>query len=142
MGKSIETGLRLRLPGAGGGTWEGTVQWVQAFSLEGKCSGTRRSWLHNTVNVLIATELLILKWVIWRASLVVQWLGLHIPIAGGAVLIPGRGTKIQHAVWYTPKKKKKFKWLVLCFMDLTSIKKRKLADKSASITEHMETSWS
>ena len=30
-------------------------------------------------------------------SLVVQWLRLHAPTAGGAGLIPGQGTKIPHA---------------------------------------------
>ena len=38
-------------------------------------------------------------------SLVGQWLRLHAFSAGGVGSIPGRGTKIPHAVW--PKKKKK-----------------------------------
>ena len=40
-----------------------------------------------------------------RTSLVVQWFRLQAPAAGGVGLIPGQGTKIQHAIW--PKKKKK-----------------------------------
>ena len=40
-------------------------------------------------------------------SLVVQWLGLHTSNAGGVGLIPGHGTKIQHAVWCGQKKNDK-----------------------------------
>ena len=36
--------------------------------------------------------------------LVVQWLSLCAPSAGGMGLIPGQGTKIPHVAW--PKKKK------------------------------------
>ena len=39
-------------------------------------------------------------------SLVVQWLRLHASIAGGTGSIPGRGTKILHAMWYGQKKKR------------------------------------
>ena len=39
-------------------------------------------------------------------SLAVQWLRLHVPDAGGMGLIPGRGTKIPHAMWCGQKKKK------------------------------------
>ena len=38
--------------------------------------------------------------------LVVQWLGLCTFTAGGVGSIPGRGTKILHAVWHSKKKKK------------------------------------
>ena len=37
----------------------------------------------------------------------VQWLGLRASTAGGTGSIPGRGTKILHAVWHGPKKKEK-----------------------------------
>ena len=37
--------------------------------------------------------------------MVVQWLRLHSPNAGGAGLIPGWGTKIKHATQHGPKKK-------------------------------------
>ena len=40
-------------------------------------------------------------------SLAVQWLGLCASAAGGTGLIPGRGTKIPHAVQHGQKKKKK-----------------------------------
>ena len=43
------------------------------------------------------------------ASLAVQWLRLCTPNAGGAGLIPGRGTRILHATWSRLKKKKKKK---------------------------------
>ena len=33
-----------------------------------------------------------------------QWLGLHASNAGGAGSIPGRGTKIPHAMWQGPPK--------------------------------------
>ena len=36
-----------------------------------------------------------------------QWLGLHISIAGGAVLIPGRETEIPSCYKARQKKKKK-----------------------------------
>ena len=42
-------------------------------------------------------------------SLVVQWLGLCVSTAGGTGSIPGRGTKIPHALRHGPKKKKKKK---------------------------------
>ena len=41
-----------------------------------------------------------------RASLVVQWLGLHASTAGGTGSIPGWGTKILHAEQSGQKKKK------------------------------------
>ena len=34
-------------------------------------------------------------------SLVAQWLRLQVSIAGGLGLIPGRGSKIPHAVWHS-----------------------------------------
>ena len=37
-------------------------------------------------------------------SLVVQWLRLHAPSAGGTDSIPGQGTKILHATWRGQKK--------------------------------------
>ena len=37
-------------------------------------------------------------------SLAVQWLRLHASTAGHTGLIPGRGTKIPHAVWDGQKK--------------------------------------
>ena len=33
-------------------------------------------------------------------SLVVQWLRLHVPTAGGMGSILGQGTKIPHASWF------------------------------------------
>ena len=42
-------------------------------------------------------------------SLVVQWLGLRASTAGGAVMIPGQGTKIPHAASHNQKKKNKNK---------------------------------
>ena len=39
--------------------------------------------------------------------LVVQWLRLHASTAGGTGSIPGWGTKIPHATWHGPEKKKK-----------------------------------
>ena len=42
-----------------------------------------------------------------RASLVAQWLRLHTSTAGGAGSIPGRGTKISHAVQHSQKILKK-----------------------------------
>ena len=42
-----------------------------------------------------------------RTSLAVQWLRLHTSNAGGAGLIPGRGTKIPHAAQHTQKIKTK-----------------------------------
>ena len=41
------------------------------------------------------------------ASLVVHWLRLCAPIAGGSGLIPGQGTRIPHAAGCREKKKKK-----------------------------------
>ena len=41
------------------------------------------------------------------ASLVVHWLRLCAPIAGGSGLIPGQGTRIPHATGCREKKKKK-----------------------------------
>ena len=35
------------------------------------------------------------------------WLRLHVSSAGGVSRIPGWGTKIQHAVWYGQKEKKR-----------------------------------
>ena len=44
----------------------------------------------------------------WRGtSLVVQWLRLCAPNAGGTGSIPGQGTKIPHATRHSPKEKKK-----------------------------------
>ena len=42
---------------------------------------------------------------IFGTSLVVQWLGFCAPTAGDTGSIPGRGTKILHAVWHSPPKK-------------------------------------
>ena len=36
-----------------------------------------------------------------------MWLRLHVSNAGGVSWIPGWGTKIQHAVWYGQKEKKR-----------------------------------
>ena len=42
-------------------------------------------------------------------SLVVQWLRFHVATEGHTGLIPGRGTKILHAMWHSQKRKlKKF----------------------------------
>ena len=53
--------------------------------------------------------------------LVVQWLRLHTPNAGGTGLIPGRATKILHATWRGQKKKKEKKetcWSWFCLLQL------------------------
>ena len=42
-------------------------------------------------------------------SLVIHWLRLHAPNAGGMGSIPDQGSKIPHAVWYSQKKKNKTK---------------------------------
>ena len=42
-------------------------------------------------------------------SLEVQRLGHCDSTAGGTVLIPGRGTKIPHAMWHSQKKKRNIK---------------------------------
>ena len=47
------------------------------------------------------------KNIISGTSLVVQWLRLCAPNAGGMGSIPGLGTKIPHAVWCSQKKEKK-----------------------------------
>ena len=44
---------------------------------------------------------------VYLTSLVVQWLRLHTSKAGGAVVIPGQGTKIPHAAWRGQKLKEK-----------------------------------
>ena len=44
------------------------------------------------------------EWI--RTSLVVQWLRLHAPKAGGMGSIPGRGTRISHVTWWGQKKKR------------------------------------
>ena len=44
-----------------------------------------------------------------KTSLVVQWLRLHTPNAGGMNLIPGQKTKIPHAMHCNQKKKKRKK---------------------------------
>ena len=46
-------------------------------------------------------------------SLVVRCLRLRASNAGGEGSIPGRGTKIPHALWRSQKKKKKDHWKVL-----------------------------
>ena len=53
-----------------------------------------------------ATQEFIKTQVIHGTSLVVQWLRLHIPHAGGTGSIPSRGTKIPHAKRRGRKKKK------------------------------------
>ena len=42
-----------------------------------------------------------------ETALVVQWLRLHAPKAGGLGSIPGRETRIPHAAWHSLKKKKR-----------------------------------
>ena len=49
-----------------------------------------------------------------QTSLVVQWLRLCASTAGGVGLIPGRGTKIRHAVLHSQKQKKA---RMICFPD-------------------------
>ena len=54
-------------------------------------------------------------------SLVVQWLGLCAPTAGGTGWIPGWGTRISHATWHSQKKmfnKIKFNKIILLRYDL------------------------
>ena len=41
---------------------------------------------------------------IWGTSLVVQWLSLCTPTAGGAGSIPGWGTKVPHAAQRSKRK--------------------------------------
>ena len=45
------------------------------------------------------------RWQI-RASLVVQWLRLHLPMQGSVGSIPGRGTEVIHVVKCSQKNKK------------------------------------
>ena len=47
-------------------------------------------------------------------SLLVQWLRLHVPSAGGTGLIPGRGAKNPHAVRCSPKEKDGLRILGFC----------------------------
>ena len=47
------------------------------------------------------------KFITIGMSLVVQWLRLHTPNAGGMGSITGWGTKVLHAPWLGQKKKKK-----------------------------------
>ena len=42
-----------------------------------------------------------------QTSLVVQWLRLCTPNAGGTGLIPGQGTKVPHAAWCSQKYKER-----------------------------------
>ena len=53
-------------------------------------------WLHNTVNVLHATELYIFK---NYSNQAVQWLILHAPTVEGMGPIPVQRTKFLHATW-------------------------------------------
>ena len=50
-------------------------------------------------------------------SLVVQWLRLLAPNAGGMGPIPGQGTKIPHATWHDQKKKKRKEDSALSHLD-------------------------
>ena len=78
-----------------------------------------RCWIGNLENrmlvlpcpqlVMWTSIFLSLKWVNWETFLDIQWLGLHAFTAEGMGLIPGWGTKIPQAVWYSKKKKKKKK---------------------------------
>ena len=43
----------------------------------------------------------------FRTSLVIQWLRLWAPNAGGLGSIPGQGTKIPWAIWHSQKKKER-----------------------------------
>ena len=43
------------------------------------------------------------------ASLAVQWLRHHVSISRGTDLIPGRGSKIPHAMWHGQIKKSRRK---------------------------------
>ena len=54
-----------------------------------------------------------IKLLVLGNSLAVQWLGLRAFTSEGLGSIPGWGTNIPEAVWYSQKKKKKIKLLVL-----------------------------
>ena len=53
-----------------------------------------------------------------RTSLVVQWLRLCAPIAGGPGSIPGQGTKIPHATWLGQKQKDRSEFMLVKFPGL------------------------
>lgn len=61
--------------------------------------------MHNLVNVLNATVLYTLRWVVLGNFLVVQLLGLHLSITGATGSVPGKGTKILHAARPGQKKR-------------------------------------
>ena len=52
-----------------------------------------------------------------ESCLVVQWLRLHTSTAGDRGLIPGQGTKILHAAWCRPRKRKKNLWCSICHLE-------------------------
>lgn len=53
-------------------------------------------WLHNTVNVVPATELYIFK---NDSTQAVQWLILCAPTVEGTGPVSAQGTKFLHAMW-------------------------------------------
>ena len=80
-------------------------------------------WLHNTVNVLHATELYIFK---NYSNQAVQWLILHAPNAGVTGSIPGWGTNSLHASGHSVKKEFCLKlYQNIKFPDKISNKKKK-----------------
>ena len=60
----------------------------------------------------------------------VQWLGLHTSTAGGAGLIPGRGTNIPHATLHSQKKKTK--------QNKTKTQNKKLLELRETLVENIE----
>jgi len=56
-----------------------------------------QDYLLSHRNILIKNNFII------GISLVIQALKLHVTNAGGAGLIPGQGTKIPQAMWYSQK---------------------------------------
>jgi len=55
----------------------------------------------------MAISVLSVQEIIWKTSLIVQWLRLHASRTRGAGFIPGQGPRIPPALWHGQKKKKK-----------------------------------
>ena len=64
--------------------------------------------MHESILLEIRTLLMKLRSP-WGNSLVVKWLGLHVSIARDMGSIPGQGTKILQAPWYSPSPSKSVK---------------------------------
>ena len=86
-----------------------TLEWVAiAFSNE-----------HVQSKIILSSSPLRVKreclweW-IWKTSLTVQWLRLHVPNARSTSSIPGQGTKISPGTWHGQKKKEREReWILV-----------------------------